>query len=330
MMQYRQLGNSSLTLPVVTLGTWQLADSEYWGAGGDPQNAVRSALDHGITCFDSAESYANGESEALLGRALGRERSKVLLATKVSQRNLAPDKLTAACEGSLKRLRTDTIDLYQVHWPSREVSFAETFDALERLRRDGKIRAIGVSNFGPLDLHDWLQSGSAVSNQVCYNALFRAIEFEILPACRSAGVGVLAYSPLLQGILSGRWEAIEDIPTARRRTRHFAAAREGTRHRSAGAEEETLHALRGLADLARETGIAMADLAMAWLIAQPGVTSIIVGGRRPDQVARNARAAEIRLAPDILARIGRLTEPLKQRLGPNADPWLDGADSRIR
>jgi myo-inositol catabolism protein IolS len=329
-MNTRTLQDGSLSVPVLTLGTWQLADTEYWGPGGRPEDTVRAALDQGMTCFDCAEMYADGESERVLGRALGADRSRALILTKVSMEHLAPDAVVTACENSLRRLGTDVIDLYQVHWPNWEIPFADTYAALERLRRDGKIREIGVSNFGPRDLTDWTRVGRAASNQVCYNLLFRAVEHEIVPACRAHNMGILAYSPVMQGLLCGRWDTVEAIPETRRRTRHFGGERDGTRHGEDGHEDRTLNALRGIADLAREAGLPMADLALAWVIARPGVASVIVGGRKPEQVAANARAAAIELDPALVARLDALTDPLKAALGPNADPWLSGDRSRVR
>jgi myo-inositol catabolism protein IolS len=329
-MKTRLLQKGSLSLPVLTLGTWQLADTQYWGPGGRPEETVRAALDQGITSFDCAEMYADGESERVLGRALGPDRARALILTKVSQEHASPEAVCSACENSLRRLGTDVIDLYQVHWPNRTIPFAETYGALERLRQEGKIREIGVSNFGPRDLADWTRSGRAASNQVCYNLLFRAIEHDIVPACRAQDMSILAYSPVMQGLLCGRWDTIDAIPETRRRTRHFSGARDGTRHGETGCEALTLRALHGIADLARAAGMPMGDLALAWLLARPGVASVIVGGRQPEQVAANARAAAIELDPVLVARLDALTDPLKDALGPNADPWLPGDRSRVR
>jgi aryl-alcohol dehydrogenase-like predicted oxidoreductase len=143
-------------------------------------------------------------------------------------------------------------------------------------------------------------------------------------------MGVLTYSPLMQGMLSGRWKTVEDIPDVRRRTRHFASEREGTRHGVPGCESQLIDALKGIEQAAADFGRSMAETALAWLLARPGVASVIVGGRKPDQVARNAAAAGIELDAPAVARLDAVTRPLKEQLGANADPWLAGADSRIR
>jgi myo-inositol catabolism protein IolS len=251
-MKYRPLGNSGLNVSVLSFGAWQLGDPKYWGehdakAGKD---AVNEAIDAGINFFDTAEMYGAGNSEVVLGRILGARRKNVCIASKFWPDHSEPDSLRAACEASLKRLGTGYLDLYQVHWASRTVSFEDTFSAMERLRTEGKIRHIGVSNFGRDDLSAWMRAGGAVSNQIGYNILFRAIEHEILPECQRHDVGVFAYMPLMQGLLSGRYNSVEDIPVLRRRTRHFAGTREGTRHGEQGAEAltfDTIARIRGIA-----------------------------------------------------------------------------------
>lgn len=331
-MQYRTLGRAGFDVSTVAVGWWAVADPALWGAQ-DEQDAIRAvhaALDCGITLFDTAEGYGDGYSEELLGRALGRRRSEALIATKVAPRNLAPDDLIAACEASLRRLHTDTIDLYQIHWPSGSVPLADSLGALERLREQGKIRAIGVSNFGPGDLRDVLAVGRAESNQVAYNALFRAIEDEVLPLCAEHDIGVLAYSPLLHGILTGKFTALDDVPPERARTRHFASSRPLARHGEPGAEAEVAQALDALRALAESRKLTLAQLALSWLIHEPGVTSVIVGARDAQQVTENALVADIMLDGETLVAVNRATDAVKAALGPNLDMWLAGADARIR
>ncbi|HIJ73610.1 MAG TPA: aldo/keto reductase [Candidatus Hydrogenedentes bacterium] len=331
-MEYRKLGSSDLEVSVLSFGAWQLGDPEYWGADdrSDGETAVHAAVDIGINLFDTAEGYGRGASEAALGTALGKRRSKVLIASKVSAHNCAPAKLRQSCEASLRRLRTDVIDLYQVHWPFRDVRFEDPHAELVRLKKEGKIREIGVSNFGKQDLDDWMRNGGCVSNQLGYNLLFRAIEHEILPSCQKHGVGILAYMPLMQGLLTGRWETVDEVPRPRCRTRHFASSREGVRHGEPGCEELVFDALGEIKVLAHKLGQPMAAVAIAWLMAQSGVTSVIVGARNAAQVPRNAAAAELTLPPDAVARLNEITDPVKQRLGANADMWQGGDGSRIR
>ena len=330
-MKYRTLGKEGMDVSVISLGTWQLAESGYWGEGGDPDEAVRAALDAGINLFDSAESYVGGESEKVLGRALGSDRDRVFIATKVSPGNCSAEKMRASCEASLKRLGTDHIDLYQVHWPPRDISFAETWGEMQKLRQEGKIREIGVSNFGRRDIGEWLDCGNGTaSNQLGYNMLFRAIEYKIVPACMDADIGILTYMPLMQGLLAGIWKTPDEVPPARSRTRHFSGEREGARHGEKGEEQLTFKVLDQLREVAEDTGESMAAVALAWCIAQPGITSVIVGGRKPEQITRNLTAAERELDRDTMERINAITEPLKLALGPCPDMWESPADARSR
>ena len=291
---------------------------------------MRAALDGGINLFDTAEMYGAGRSEEVLGRALRGVRDRAVIASKALPENCAPARLRAACEASLRRLGTDHIDLYQVHWPNRDVPFAETHAEMDRLRAEGKIREIGVSNFGAGDLRAWTDAGGAVSNQLGYSLLFRAIEHDIVPLCARQGVGILAYRPLMQGLLSGRWCGIEEIPVTRRRTRHFSSAREGTRHGEPGCEPLLEQTLARLLEIAQEAGRPLAQLALAWAMAQPGVVSAIVGARKPEQLTRNLAAANDPPEPALLKRLTEATQSLKDALGPNPDMWLGGEDRRIR
>ncbi len=331
-MIFRKLGEHGFPVSVLAFGAWQLGDPAYWGDddNADADEVVGAAIDAGINLFDTAEMYGAGESERVLGAALRGRRDEVYVASKVAPENCEPEKLRTSCEASLRRLRTETIDLYQIHWPFRHVPFAEVYGELDTLRSEGKVRAIGVCNFGRVDLSSWMGDGECCSNQIGYNLLFRAAEYDMLPACRKLGVGVLAYMPLLQGILSGRYESVDQIPEKRRRTRHFNSHRPGTRHGESGCESELLAALHGLRALSEEVEADMATLALAWLLAQPEVTSVLVGARKGDQLRRNLRAAEIKLSANVLTRLTAMTHPLKQRLGTNPDMWDAGDAARIR
>jgi len=331
-MQYRALGKSGLKVSVLSFGAWQIGDPEYWGAdpAADADAAVGAALDAGINLFDTAESYGKGEAERALGKALGARRKDVLIASKFSAEHARPEDLRAACEGSLKRLGTDWIDLYQVHWPVRDVPLAEVHGTLAQLRQEGKIREVGLSNHGPKDIGEWMQGGLAVSNQLGYNIIFRAIEYEVAPACRRNSLGILVYMPLMQGLLSGRWEWVADVPLMRRRTRHFSSLRAETRHDEPGVETETIALVRQLKKGSESLGIPMARICLAWILAQPGVASAIIGARNPGQLRENLPAADLRIAPGVMAKLNELSYPLKRMLGANADLWQSGQDSRIR
>ncbi|MBN1935391.1 MAG: aldo/keto reductase [Anaerolineae bacterium] len=331
-MEYRQLGKSDLYVSTLCVGCWVFA-GESWGEQPEADSiaTVHAALDSGVNFFDSAEGYGAGKSEEVLGKALIGRRDKAIVATKVSPNNALPATLRDHLETSLRLLQTDYVDLYLVHWPLIGHPIAPTMALLDDLKREGKIRAIGVSNFGPENLAELLQTGVRVdANQCGYNLLTRAVEFEVLPLCRRNGISLTTYMPLMQGILAGKWATVDDIPPFRRRTRHFRRDRPGTRHSGPGVEAELIAALDELRAVAAELGQPMADVALAWIAAQVGVASVIAGARRPDQIERNARGIVLRLDADAIARLNAASEPIKQKLGPNLDMWDEGEDARSR
>jgi aryl-alcohol dehydrogenase-like predicted oxidoreductase len=330
-MQYRKLANTELNVSTVAFGCWAIVGGFNWGhqEEQDSLSALRAAYDSGINFFDSAEGYGGGRSEELLGKALGDVRDEIIIATKISPNHYAPDELRAACERSLRNLNTDWIDLYQLHWPNRDIPITETLGLLEDLKREGKVRAYGVSNFGPQDLGGCLATEyTLTSNQLAYNLLFRAIEFETLPTCAREGISVLCYSPLMQGLLTGKFTTPDQVPDDRARTRHYSNSRSQARHDEPGAEKETFATVARIQEIAHELNQPMAHLAIAWLLAQEGVTSVIVGGRNPDQVRSNVLAAGLQLPEDAITALSDATESLKKTLGPNADMWQ--STSRIR
>ncbi|HTV17822.1 MAG TPA: aldo/keto reductase, partial [Polyangiaceae bacterium] len=298
--------------------------------------AARAAVDAGITFFDTAPGYGDGLSERRLGLGLEGLRQKVVVATKIGPDAMAAGKVAESVERSLRHLRSDYIDLIQIHWPSRSVPLAETLGALEALKRAGKVRAIGVSNFGALDLADAVEIAAAreiiapTTNQLPYSLLSRAIEFEIMPACARAGVGVLCYSPLLWGLLAGSYEHADQVPDGRARSRHFSPARKLIRHKEAGCEQQTFQAIADVRSIAAKLGVPMSDLAVAWLLHQPGVSGVLTGIRRPEQADANVKAIDLVLDRETLAALDRVTQPVKQALGSNADLWQSGADTRFR
>ncbi len=323
-MEYRKLGNTDITVSVVCFGCWGIIGGFNWGPQDerDSLNALHAAFDAGINFYDTAEGYGSGQSEQLLARGLGDRRDRIVIATKVSPDHFGEADMRAACERSLRALGTDRIDLYQLHWPNHDIPIGETLQALEKLKAEGKLRAYGVSNFGVRDLGVALATGlSVASDQLAYNLLVRAVEDEILPLCRKAGVSVLTYSSLMQGLLSGRYSSADEVQPDRQRTRHYSGTRPHARHGEAGLEPETFEAVARVREIARQAGLPMADMALAWLLSRPGVTSVIAGARNAQQARQIARAAEVVLPADVIAQLDQATEPLKHRLGPNPDMW---------
>jgi aryl-alcohol dehydrogenase-like predicted oxidoreductase len=168
------------------------------------------------------------------------------------------------------------------------------------------------------------------SNQLPYNLTWRAVEYEIIPACRKYDIPVLCYMPIMQGLLAGKFKTADEVPEDRARTRHFSSKRSQTRHNEMGLEKETFDTIDKIREIADELNISMADLSMAWLLAQPGVASIIVGARNESQVKRNVQSIKISLSSEIINKLNQITAPLKEKLGSNADMWQGSEDSRIR
>ena len=264
----------------------------------------------------------------MLGLALADRRHEAVIAGKVNPSYRSGREIQQACERSLQRLNTDYIDLYQLHWPNPQIPPDETMEALQTLLAQGKVRSIGVSNFGVADLSDLLAFGRCATNQMPYSLLWRAIEYRIMPKCLAEGVGVLCYSPLLQGLLTGKFSTANAVPDERARTRHFSKDRPQTRHGEAGCEVELFATLAQIRRICDRLDRSMVGVAIAWLLRQPGVTSVIAGARSPDQIKQNAQAANLALAPEIVDELTRATNDLKHKLGPNPDLWQ--SESRIR
>ena len=282
----------------------------------DSIEALREAFNVGINFFDTAEAYGNGYSEQLLHRALGDKRSDMVISSKVDVDNLAENDLIEACERSLKNLGTDYIDLYMLHWPNRDVPLAESIGALKKLKQDGKIRWYGVSNFGVYDLDNALALGEISVNQLPYHLFFRAIEFEVQPKCESAGVPIMCYSSLMQGLLAGKYKSLDDFPVNRARTRMFDHRKWAeVVHKETGAEPAGQKLLDTLWELVDETGLTMEELAIGWLKSREAVGGVIIGTRNGAQ-SRSLKKL-LNATPDntLLQALSDASSQLKERAG---------------
>ncbi len=334
-MQKRKLGNSDLLVSVIGIGCWQFGGGQYWGQQSqqDVNEVVHQALDAGVNFFDTAEVYNDGDSETSLGIALRGRRSEAVIGSKIAPSNMQPATLRQHCEQSLKRLGTDFLDLYMVHWPmaAEQQQIREAFQMLQSLQQEGKIRYIGVSNHGIEQMRQVRESGAAfVANELAYNLLSRAIEESLLPYCAREQVGVIAYMPLQQGLLTGKYASLEEMKPVRARSRHFHHRRgEGTRHGEDGAEDEINRALPELARIAKEQGISLSELALAWVIANPDIATTIVGCRNEQQLKANLQGACTTLDPSVIERLNRITGPVLEKLGSSPDYYENRAKSRI-
>lgn len=314
----RLLGNSGITITPIIFGTWQAGKNGWVGIeDAEVIKAMRAAYDAGITTFDTAEVYGDGYSEDLVAQALHNVRDRVVYATKVFANHLAYQQVIDACEGSLKRLKTDYIDLYQIHWPSgsfksQVVPIEETMRALNELKQQGKIRSIGVSNFSKNQLAEAAQYGQIDSLQPPYSLFWRQIEQDTLPYCVEKNISILAYSSLAQGLLTGKFSPDHKFEEGDIRAKNKLFQGEHFQRAQA--------ALEKLRPIAERHNCTLAQLSLAWLIAQPQ-SSAIVGARNPDQAIQNAGAAEVTLMEDELAEINAIGRTVTDHLDSNPVMW---------
>lgn len=329
-MQYFTVAPDGPRASRIILGCWPFGGGRTWGsqAEDDSIKTIHAASDAGINSLDTALGYGDGESQRVVGKAIAGRRSDFVIFDKIPRDQAAPRQVQAAAETALRNLGTDYIDVFQLHWANSDVPLSETVEAAEKLRAAGKIRHFAVCNFGPEQLDELLGLTDVPTNQLAYSLLSRAIEFEIQPKCVKNKIGILAYSPLMQGLLTGKYASAEQVPAGRARTRLFSGDREFARHGEPGCEEAAFAAVAGIRAACERAGTAMADAALSWVLARDGVAAAICGARTPEQIESNVRAAELSLDSAFIEELDRATEPVKQALGRNADLW--NADSRIR
>ncbi len=334
-MKHRHLGNSGLSASIIGLGTWVTGGGGAWGTEPDDRESIRAiqaSLDAGVNLIDTAPGYGWGRSEAIIGKAIQGRRDQVILATKCGlwtdddrgsffvardgktiRRSLRPDTLVIEIERSLKFLGVDCIDLYQTHWPSVPPDFtpiADTMAALLKLKQQGKIRAVGVSNVSPAELEENLRCGGIVSDQFRYSMLHRAPERDILPFCAEHQLATLTYMSLEQGLLTGkvgmdRVFGPEEFRSNEAWSPWFVPAN----------RRRVLDLLASWQPLTDQYRCTLSQLVLAWTAAQPGVTHVLVGGRTLAQATENAQAGALELDAADLARIRSdvvaLGEPVK-------------------
>ena len=320
-MEYRQLGRSGLRVSALTMGTMSVGGRGPFANVGDTDLAgarrqIDLCLDAGVNLIDTADIYSFGLSEEIVGEALEGRRDRVLVATKArmpmgegpNDAGLSRQHLIEACEASLRRLRTDHIDLYQVHEWDGQTPLEETLEALDTLVRDGKVRYVGCSNYagwqllkalGVSDRHGYQRF---VSEQIYYSLQARDAEYELVPAAIDQGLGILVWSPLAGGLLSGRYRR-EERPT------------EGSRHLTDWGEppvrdpDALYDTVDALVEIGQAHDVSAAQVAIAWLLGRPAVSSVIVGARTDEQLADNLAAAELQLSDEERARLDEVSAP---------------------
>jgi aryl-alcohol dehydrogenase-like predicted oxidoreductase len=311
-MHTKRLGNSDLFITPVGFGAWAIGGSGWefaWGAQDDSDSmaAIHEALDAGINWIDTAAVYGTGHSEEVVARALGGMNTRPYVFTKCSMvwnerreigHSLKADSIRRECEASLRRLRVEAIDLYQIHWPDPDEDIEEGWATLAALKQEGKVRHIGVSNFNVAQMKRARAIAPITSIQPRYSLLHREIEDEILPFAARENIGVIAYSPMASGLLTGAMtaERVARLPADDWR-KHHPDFQEPQLHRN-------LMLVRLLRTIGKRRGFTPAEAAVAWVLHNPAITGAIVGARRPGQVRGVVGAAEFRLSPREVAEIG--------------------------
>ena len=320
-MEFRRLGRSGLSISEIAYGNWLTHGSQ---VEEDAAVAcVRAALEEGITTFDTADVYAGTRAESVLGRALaGERRSGLEIFTKVfwptgpgpNDRGLSRKHIMESIDGSLERLQTDYVDLYQAHRYDYETPLEETMEAFADVVRAGKALYIGVSEWRADEIraaHKLARDLRVplVSNQPQYSMLWRVIEAEVVPTCEELGLGQVVFSPIAQGVLTGKYQPGQPPPAGSRATDE----KSGASFISRLLDDDVLTRVQKLRPLADQAGLSMAQMAVAWVLQNPNVSSAIVGATRPEQVRDNAKASGVKLDADLLKAIDDVLDPVVQR-----------------
>ncbi len=303
-MQYRSIGTTGIKISTVAHGTWA-AGGRNWGEVEDRASidAMKASIDAGVTLIDTAPVYGGGHAEELVGKAIEGRRDRVAVSTKCgllidqgNRRSLRPDDMRRECEDSLRRMNTDHIDIYFCHWPDKETPIEETIGGLATLLESGKIRAIGLSNHGPDLIRRAHAAGPLHCLQEHYSLLERTVEQEKLPLARELGLGVMAYAPLGGGILTGKYTQPPSFAQRDVRDFFYPFYKEPMWSRT----QQLLDAMRAVAD---NKDVSLAQLAVAWVNAQPGLTCALVGAKNPGQAGANAAGGDIALTADEVRRL---------------------------
>ncbi|HJE57706.1 MAG TPA: aldo/keto reductase family protein [Nocardiopsis listeri] len=333
-MEFRHLGNSGLIISEIAYGNWLTHGSQV--EEDTATSCVRAALDAGITTFDTADVYAQGKAEEVLGRALkGERRDGLEIFSKVfwpmgegkNDKGLSRKHIVRGCEDSLRRLGTDYLDLYQAHRFDYTTPLEETMRAFEDLVRQGKALYVGVSEWRAeeieraLKIADEMGFDRIVSNQPQYNMLWRPIEAEIVPLSEREGLGQIVWSPIAGGILTGKYKPGRELPAGSR----AADDKVGGSLADKVSDQELLERVQGLEPLAAEAGLSLSQLAVAWVLQNRNVSAAIIGASRPEQVESNVKAAGVKLDASLMTRIDEVLGDSVQ-----TDPALTKSPENIR
>lgn len=333
-MNQRKLGSSSLMISTVAVGTWSYGSNEgdYWGKQEqvDVDMAVKGAIDKGINFFDTALVYNGGRSEEALGKAIKGMRDKVIICDKIHNR-AEPKDFEKTVDLMLKHLDMEYMDLLLLHWPCPDMDDNKgRLNAMVKMIDTGKVKNIGVSNFGLKQLDSIKEFLPYVSaNEMSYNILSRGIESSIIKKCMDNKIGIIGYSPLFQGLLTGKYKTIDEIPSNYARTRHFKNMRGGQAEEGFDVEEEIIIILKEIKKISEELNISPAQLSLAWSIAKPGIATTIVGCRNERQLNSNVNAAALTLPKWAMDKIDELSWPIVEKISSSPDYYHSNDKGRI-
>ena len=309
-MQYRELGDTGVQVSEIVLGAWQFGQANWVDIKDDESvAAIHAALDSGINMIDTAVGYGRGYSEEIVGKAVQGRREQVLLASKTGA---SPDGIRKGIDECLQRMQIDHIDLYQVHYPSPRIPIADTIGAMDEIRRAGKVRYVGVSNFSLQQMQEAVATAKIDTCQPPYNVFWREIDDTLLPFCREHKIAVLPYSPLAQGLLVGKFRTRADIPDDIRANNKLFAP---------GVFEDCLQAIEIMEQIAEAHGKTLAQTTIAWTLQTPGITAPIVGARNPAQVEGNLGGVGWKLTDEEYAKISAAGLEVNAKLDYSSNMW---------
>ncbi|MDR2784855.1 MAG: aldo/keto reductase [Treponema sp.] len=334
----------------IGIGCWPFGGGAYWGDQDqeDVNAVVHAAIERGINVFDTARMYNDGASEISLGKALKGCRDKAFVISKVSPAKAYRKTLREELEASLKCLGLDYIDMYMLHWPinpkglqhftndpailANPPSPAEAFETLAALKTEGKIRYIGISNFGIKQTTE--AAGlcpDIAANEMPYNIISRAIEAEVIPFCTKQNIAVITSMTLQQGVLTGLYKNASEVPAHQAHSRHFSmeTGRGNSRHHEAGAEAEVFETVAFLKELAPDLGLSVAQLSIAWVLANPLIACALIGSRNVKELDENVKVLSVKLPAGVKEKIDKVSLKVLGKLGNNPDYYENSKESRI-
>ena len=326
-MEKKKLGSSDISAAPITIGCWSFGGNEgdYWGAQDQRavERLVHAAIDSGANFFDTAYMYNDGRSESSLGAAIKGKRNQALICTKTPVQDTW-EAFESELSKSLKRLGTDDVDVLMIHWPTRdEKLMRDNLSYMKIVCDKGYVRYAGVSNFGTRTMDLAAEAGlNIVANEFAYSLMCRATENEVAPYCAEHNIGIMSYMGLMQGVLTGKYSSIEEIPPRRRRTVHFDGMKNplvNRAHSTPPCEPEILALIEKLKTLSKEIDLTPGQLALAWCLAKPAIATAIAGCRDERQLYDNLKAGEAKLDAGLIAALDEASRPILDKIGGTLD-----------